>query len=168
MGPIAASIVEILGSPAVIAALISSIFGGAVSYLVSNKVAKRQVQEEMKLENEQRMREWYERANALAERTNDDWWEVMTSGERDYEVDAKTIFLDRRDELREHAAQGKGLGADEAVIENLQQAAADLDFAISQLDSGKELASIEKESLLPTLDKIEEECNEITVALSSN
>lgn len=168
MGAAPANIVEILSSPTVIAAIISTILGGGVSYFVSSSVAEDQVQAQMQLENEQRMQEWYERAIALAQRTSDDWWEVMTSGEKDYEVDAETIFIDRRDELREHAARGKGIGADEDVIVNIQQAAADLNYAVSQLDSGKQLASIEKESLLPALDTIEKKCNRKSVVSSSS
>lgn len=84
----------------------------------------------------------------------------MTSGEKDYDIDAKSTFLDRRDELREHAARGQGLGADEDVVQDLQQAARGLEHAVSELDSGKQLATIEKETLLPTLDSIEATCNE--------
>lgn len=84
----------------------------------------------------------------------------MTSGERDYEIDAKSTFLDRRAELREHAARGQGLDADEDVIQNLQQAASSLGHAVSELDSGKNLATIEKETLIPTLDAIESVCEQ--------
>lgn len=84
----------------------------------------------------------------------------MNSHEKDYEVDAKSTFLDRRDELPEHAAKGQGPGVDEDVVQNLQQAARSLGHAVSELDSGKQLATIEKETLLPTLDAIEETCQQ--------
>jgi len=145
---------------AVVSAVLSSILGGGISYLVSSRVAKEQVHTQIQAENQQRLREWYERSIALAQRTSDDWWDVMTSGEKDYDVDAKTTFLDRRDELREHAARGKAIGADENVVTDLHRAADSLGHAVSELDSGKQLAKIEKENLLPTLDAIEEACEQ--------
>ena len=151
-------------SPAVTAALVgavvSAVLGGIVSYLVSSSVAKEQVQTQMELENDQRIREWYERSIALVQRTSDDWWDVMTSGEKDYDIDAQSTFLNRRDELREHAAKGRGLGVDEDIITDLHLAADSLSHGVSELDSGKQLAKIEKETLLPTLDSIEEACQQ--------
>jgi hypothetical protein len=152
---------------AVVSATLSSILGGGISYIVSSKVAKKQVQTQIALENEQRLCEWYEQSIALVQRTRDDWWEVMTSGEKDYEIDAKSTFLDRRDELREHAARGQGLGADEDVVQNLQQAASSIGHAVSELDSGKNLAVIEKETLLPTLHEVEEICKQKDVLIDN-
>lgn len=143
----------------VTASVISALLSGAISFFVSKRVAKEQAREQMRLEHQQRLREWYERCIALAQRTNDDWWEVMASGESDYDVDSEEIFLARRDELREHAARGQGLGADEEVVQNLKQASGHLNYATSKLDSGRKLADIEGD-LLPLLDLTEEMCEE--------
>lgn len=145
-------------SSAVTAAIVGAVLGGVVSYLVSSSVAKKQVQAQIKLENDQRVREWYERSIALAQRTEDDWWDVMPSGEKDYDIDAQTKFLNRRDELREHAAKGSGIGVDDAIVTDLRRAADSLGHAVNELDTGKQLAKIEKGALLPTLDSIENAC----------
>lgn len=44
----------------------------------------------------------------------------MASGEKDYDIDPKSTFLNRRDELREHAARGQVIGVDGDVVQNLQ------------------------------------------------
>ena len=155
-------------SPAITASIVSALLSGIISYLVSRKVAKEQVQTQIQLENQQRLREWYERCIVLVKRTSDDWWEVMTSREKEYDIDAETKFLDRREELREHAARGKGLGADEEVVQDLQRAAGSLGHAVGELDSGKQLATIEKKTLLPTLDSIETACREKEIVYVSD
>ncbi len=145
---------------AIVGAFVSAVLGGIVSYLVSSSVAKEQVHTQMELENDQRIREWYERSIALVQRTSDDWWDVMASGEKDFDIDAESTLLNRRDEIREHAAKGRGLGVDDEIVTDLHRAADSLNHAVSELDSGKQLAKIEKETLLPTLDNIEEECQQ--------
>lgn len=132
----------------------SAIVGGIVSYFVSRHVAKEKIRTEYDLQSQWDKREWYKHSGTLAELVEHDWWEVMTSGEADYEVESADIFVERRDELREHAAEGKTLGVNEDVVLNLEQAAADLNYAINNLNDGAELADIEKE-LLPVLDSIE-------------
>jgi len=84
----------------------------------------------------------------------------MNSHENDYDVDAESTFLDRRDELREHAARGRGLGVDDDVVTDLHHAAASLGHAVNELGSGKQLANIEKGTLMPVLDKIEATCQD--------
>jgi len=145
-------------STVLISSIVSALLSGGISYVVSSKVAEEQVEAQIRLENEQRLRNWYEETIALVQRTSDDWWDVMTSGEKDYEVDAKEKFLNRRDELREHAAKGRGIQADEDIVQDLQTAASAIGHAVSELDSGKSLATIEKEQLIPTLNLIEDAC----------
>lgn len=71
----------------------------------------------------------------------------MASGEKDYDVDAQSKFLNRRDELREHAAKGRGLGVDETLVPDLRRAADSLRHTVDEHDSGKDLAKIEKGEL---------------------
>ncbi len=124
------------------------------------RIAERKAEKQFELQNEQKRLDWYERAATLAERTEDDWWDVMNRGEARYEIDAVDIFRSRRDELREHAARGEAVGVDSDTTEMLQSAAADLNLAVNRLDDGHELAKIEKGSLLRTLDNIKSESKE--------
>jgi len=134
--------------------------GGAVSWYLAPRIAERKAEKQFELQNEQKRLDWYERAATLAERTEDDWWDVMNRGEARYEIDAVDIFRSRRDELREHAARGEAVGVDSDTTEMLQSAAADLNLAVNRLDDGHELAKIEKGSLLRTLDNIKSESKE--------
>jgi hypothetical protein len=147
-------------SPVLLSSVVSAVLSGGISYVVSSRVAEEQVEAQIQLENEQRLREWYEQTIALVQRTHDDWWDVMASGEKDYDVDAKEKFLTRRDELRQHAAQGRGMQADETVVYDLKKAADAIGYAVNDLDSGESLATIEKADLIPTLDSIEDACKE--------
>lgn len=145
---------------AAISAIISAIVSGAISYVVSSKVTKEKVETRIKLENEQRLKEWYERSVELARRTNDNWIDMMIGARRDYNMDIKDTFLNRHEELREHAARGEALGADKEVIQQLQKAARSLWDTVHQYDGGRSVADIETNSPIPTLESIEETCNQ--------
>lgn len=145
---------------ATISAIISAIVSGAISYVVSRKVTKEKMETRIKLENEQRLNEWYERSVELARRTNDNWVDMMVGARKDYNMDIKDTFLNRHEELREHAARGEALGADKEVIQQLQKAARSLWDTVYQYDGGRSVSDIETNSPIPTLESIEETCNQ--------
>jgi hypothetical protein len=145
--------------------LLGAIAGGIVSYFVSGKVARDQIKAQYSLQNKRERRDWYKRANELAELTLSDWYDVMTSGEVPHNVDATGKFDTRREELRRHAAVGQSLNVDYETVSKLEQAAADLSLALTQLNSGKDLADIEHE-LDPMLEEIQEESQEKVSELS--
>jgi len=145
--------------------LLGAVAGGIVSYFVSGKVARDQIEAQYNLRNKRERRDWYKKANELAELTLSDWYDVMSSGEVDHDVDATGKFDTRREELRKHAAVGQSLNVDYDVVSNLEQAAADLSLALTQLDSGKDLAEIEHR-LDPMLEEVQEESQEKVSELS--
>lgn len=149
-----------MASSAISAAVISAVLSGIISYFVSRKTATSQVRTQFEYQNMQKRKEWYEQAISLANRAEDDWWDAMGSGEKEYKVDAQSIFLERRDELREHAAKGEGLGVDVEVIVDLQGASDCFSQAANDLNSGADLATIEKKHLLPALDAVIEKSKE--------
>ncbi|MFD1513021.1 hypothetical protein [Halomarina rubra] len=143
----------------VFGALAGAIAGGAISYVVSLRVAKEQVEAQYGSQTRRARYDWYTQANALAEVTEADWYDVMNRREVDHDVRPVERFTNRRDELRDHAAKGGPLDVDEQVVDGLEQLAADLNHALTQLDSGVKLAAIERE-LHPTIEQVQETANQ--------
>lgn len=136
--------------------LLGAIAGGIVSYFVSGKVARDQLEAQYNLQNKRERRNWYQKANELAELASSDWYDVMTSGEVDHDVNAVEKFQNRRETLRKHAAVGHSLDVEYEVVSKLEQAASNFNLALAHLDSGTDLADIEHQ-LNPLLDDIIEE-----------
>ena len=145
--------------------LLGAAAGGIVSYIVSGRVAREQIEAQYSLQNKRERREWYKKANELAELASSDWYDIMNSGEVDYEVSSTETFQSNREELRKHAAVGQSLDVDYEIVSELEQAAANFKLALSHLDSGTDLAAIEHE-LIPMLNKVQEESQEQVSELS--
>lgn len=139
--------------------------GGLVSYCVSKKIAAETAEKQYEMENRRNRLNWYKQTSKLAARTEDDWWEVMNRGEAKYEVNATEIFTTRRDKLREQAAEGETLNVNFDTTQDLNQLAAEIDLALNKLDSGGELAEIEKR-LLPIVDDLDSKAEKKTQDLS--
>lgn len=123
--------------------VLSSLLGGIVSYFVSKRVAADTAEKQYSMDSRRNRLEWHKKTRKLASLVEEDWFEVVTQSEAEYEVDDTDIFITRRDELREHAAEGKALNIDFDITQRLDQLAAELNVALNELDSGKQLAEIE-------------------------
>jgi len=56
----------------------------------------------------------------MLDEANNDWWDVMTSQDKAWEVEPLDTFRERRNEIRQHAAEGKALGIDEDLLNRLR------------------------------------------------
>lgn len=149
----------------IITTLLGAVAGGIVSYFVSGKVARDQIETQYSLQNKRERRDWYKRTNELAGLASSDWYDVMNSGKVDYEVNPTEKFQSNREELRKHAAVGQSLDVDYEVVSKLEQSAANFKLSLSHLDSGTNLADIEQE-LIPMLSEVQEESHEKVSELS--
>lgn len=136
-------------------------FGTAIlSGLISWRVAIRTTERRIELQQERREREWYEKTVTIIDQANDDWWDVMASHEKAWEVEPLDTFQNRRDEIRQHAAEGKALGINEELLNRLRSIAGSFEIAADSLQSGEDLAKIEKGSLMPEMQRVEETVEE--------
>lgn len=144
------SIIQSVGIP-IGTAVISAILSGFISWRVAIRTTERRIE----LQQEQREREWYEKAVTLLDEANNDWWDVMNSQNKVWEVESLDTFRERRDEIRQHTAEGRALGIDEDLLNRLRSIAATFRAAAGKLQSGEALAKIEKESLMPEMERVE-------------
>lgn len=80
----------------------------------------------------------------------------MNSDEKEWDVEPVDTFRERRDEIRQHAAEGKALGIDEDLINRLRSIAGSFEAATATLQSGEALAQIENQALMPEMRRVEQ------------